>query len=154
MVTTGWLWQEPASEPHNLATRALPRGLERVQAQASTGKHGKKVQQPIAIAPATHRHCPAMASTDDDNQAFEPRTEATPPVVIPFGELDHETLRRVIEAYVLREGTEYGAHDVSLDHKVAQVLVQLQCGAATIAYHPDSESVDIVATRDTNGRRR
>lgn len=97
-----------------------------------------------------------MANTDDD-QTFEPRTEpaeATPPVVIPYSELDDETLRRVIEAYVLREGTEYGAHDVTLDHKVAQVLAQLHNGAATIAFHPDTESVDIVATRDTNGRRR
>jgi len=96
-----------------------------------------------------------MASTDDDDaQEFKPRTEATPPVVIPFAELDEQTLRRVVEAYVLREGTEYGAHDVTLDHKVAQVVAQLQCGAATLAYHPDSESVDIVATRDTDGRRR
>ena len=94
-----------------------------------------------------------MASPDDD-QEFEQRTTATPPVVIPFAELDEQTLRRVIEAYVLREGTEYGAHDVTLDHKVAQVLAQLQSGAATIAYHPDSESVDIVATHDTASRRR
>ncbi len=97
-----------------------------------------------------------MAHTDDTSE-FAPRTEppeVAPPVVIPFGELDDETLRRVIEAYVLREGTEYGAHDVTLAHKVAQVLAQLHNGAATIAFHPDTESVDIVATRDTNGRRR
>ena len=97
-----------------------------------------------------------MGSTDDD-QAFEPGTappEATPPVLIPYGQLDDETLRRVIEAYVLREGTEYGAHDVTLAHKVAQVLAQVHNGAATIVFHPDTESVDIVATRDTNERRR
>ena len=98
----------------------------------------------------------AMASSDNPSE-FDPPTEsqeATPPVVIPYDQLDDETLRRVIEAYVLREGTEYGAHEVTLDHKVAQVLAQLHNGAATIAFHPDTESVDIVATRDTNGRRR
>lgn len=97
-----------------------------------------------------------MPSSDDTSE-FDPRAEpaeATPPVVIPYDKLDAETLRRVIEAYVLREGTEYGAHDVTLEHKVAQVLVQLHSGAATIAFHPDTETVDIVATRDTHGRRR
>lgn len=98
-----------------------------------------------------------MASfSSDDTSQVDPRTEspeATPPVLIPVGDLDDDTLRRVIEAYVLREGTEYGAHDVSLDHKVAQVLLQLQHGAATVVFHPDSESVDIVATHDTNRRR-
>ncbi|MBP9087321.1 MAG: YheU family protein [Kofleriaceae bacterium] len=74
-------------------------------------------------------------------------------MVIPYRELDDDTLRRVIEAYVLREGTEYGAHDVTLEHKVAQVLAQLHNGTATLAFHPATESVDIVATHDTNRHR-
>ena len=90
----------------------------------------------------------------DDERGYVPATEAaTPPVVIPHAELNEDTLRRVIEAYVLREGTEYGDHDVTLPHKVEQVLAQLRQGTAHIVFHPDSESIDIVATRDTKHRR-
>lgn len=80
--------------------------------------------------------------------------ESAPPVVIPHTELQPETLQRVIEAFVLREGTEYGAGDVALAAKVAQVQTQLAAGTARVVYHPDSEAIDIVATRDTVNRRR
>jgi uncharacterized protein YheU (UPF0270 family) len=66
------------------------------------------------------------------------------PVVIPYTELSEEALRGVLEAFVLREGTEYGERDVSLDQKVAQVTRQLQRGEAQIVFDPESETVDIV----------
>ena len=40
--------------------------------------------------------------------------ETAEPVVDPHGELDPDTLTRLIESFVLREGTEYGARDFSL----------------------------------------
>jgi uncharacterized protein len=84
----------------------------------------------------------------DQDRGFDLERVASAPVVISHTELEPETLRRVIEAHVLREGTEYGSHEVSLAQKVAQVMTQLTRGDATIAFHPDTESVDIVATRD------
>jgi uncharacterized protein YheU (UPF0270 family) len=45
---------------------------------------------------------------------------------------------------VLREGTEYGERDVSLDQKVAQVERQLQRGEAQIVFDPESQTIDIV----------
>jgi uncharacterized protein YheU (UPF0270 family) len=60
----------------------------------------------------------------------------------------------VVESFVLREGTEYGAHDVSLEDKVADVLRQLDRGEAEIVFDPASESVDIVATRGRGRPRR
>jgi uncharacterized protein len=53
-------------------------------------------------------------------------------------------LRGVLESFVLREGTEYGERDVSLDQKVAQVTRQLQRGEAQIVFDPETESIDIV----------
>jgi uncharacterized protein len=79
-----------------------------------------------------------------DQDAEPPSDALTPPVIIPHAELQPETLRRVIEAFVLREGTEYGDHDVSLEHKVAQVVAQLHRGEAMVAFHPETESIDIV----------
>ena len=45
---------------------------------------------------------------------------------------------------MLREGTEYGERDVSLDQKVAQVTRQLQRGEAQIVFDPETESIDVV----------
>ena len=57
----------------------------------------------------------------------------------------------MLESFVLREGTEYGERDVSLDQKVAQVTRQLQRGEAQIVFDPESETIDIVVTAG-NGR--
>ncbi len=69
------------------------------------------------------------------------------PVIIPNAELSAEALQGVIESFVLREGTDYGSHDVSLQQKVAQVLRQLERKEAQIVYDPDTESIDIVVRR-------
>lgn len=70
--------------------------------------------------------------------------ERPPPVAVPHTELPMDVLRRVVEAFVLREGTEYGARDVPLDSKVTQVLRQLERGEARILFDPVTEWVDIV----------
>ena len=69
------------------------------------------------------------------------------PVVVPHGELTPEALRGVIEAFVLREGTEYGEKDVSLEQKVAHVMRQLERGEAQVVFDPNTESVDIVVKK-------
>ena len=69
------------------------------------------------------------------------------PVVIPYRELSEDALRGVLESFVLREGTEYGERDVSLDQKVAQVTRQLQRGEAQIVFDPGTGTVDIVVVR-------
>jgi uncharacterized protein YheU (UPF0270 family) len=70
--------------------------------------------------------------------------EAAPIRVAP-GDLEPDTLRAVVESFVLREGTDYGAHEASLDAKVAQVLTQLRLGQAHITFDPATESVNVVA---------
>ncbi len=82
----------------------------------------------------------------------DPETPA--PVVVPSRELPAETLRRLVESFVLREGTEYGEHDVALEDKVAAVIRQLDRGEAEIIFDPASESTDIVATRGRGSGRR
>ncbi|MFT4993787.1 MAG: hypothetical protein ACI965_000808, partial [Paraglaciecola sp.] len=47
-------------------------------------------------------------------------------MIIPIQELAQDTLFKLIEGFVLQEGTEYGAADVSLEEKVQQVYQQLQ----------------------------
>jgi uncharacterized protein YheU (UPF0270 family) len=72
--------------------------------------------------------------------------DAHEPVVVPHGELAPELLRAVIESYVLREGTDYGEQEISLDDKVARVITQLKRGEAQIMFDPDTDTVSIVRT--------
>jgi uncharacterized protein len=59
-------------------------------------------------------------------------------------ELSPEALRAVIESFVLREGTDYGPREYSLEEKVAQVRRQLERGEARIVFEPQTSSVNIV----------
>ena len=70
------------------------------------------------------------------------------PIVVPHTELAADVLRAVVESFVLREGTDYGEREYSLDEKVARVIRQLERGEAHIVFDPDTESVDIAVRRD------
>jgi uncharacterized protein YheU (UPF0270 family) len=67
--------------------------------------------------------------------------------MIPHGALAADLLRGVVEAFVLREGTDYGAKEFSLEQKVAHVMRQLDRGEAQIIFDPKSQSVDLVTVR-------
>ena len=69
------------------------------------------------------------------------------PVEVPHAELAPETLRAVVESFVLREGTDYGERDATFERKVADVMRQLERREAVIVYDPGSDSVDIVVRR-------
>jgi hypothetical protein len=75
------------------------------------------------------------------------------PIEVPHSELRPELLRAVVESFVLREGTDYGAREVALEQKVANVVRQLERGEARIVFDPQSESIDIVPVRAPVGRR-
>ena len=70
--------------------------------------------------------------------------EAGPPVVVPHQDLSPEALRGVVEAFVLREGTDYGERESSFDSKINDVLRQLARGEADIVFDPQTETVGIV----------
>jgi uncharacterized protein len=65
-------------------------------------------------------------------------------VTVPHTALTPDILRAVIESFVLREGTDYGERELSLDEKVARVMALLERGEAKIVYCPESAAVDIV----------
>ncbi len=75
-------------------------------------------------------------------------------IVIPHTSLSPEALRGVIESFVLREGTDYGEREYTLDEKVAHVLAQLERGEAQIEFDPDTETVDIVPAQTAAARER
>jgi uncharacterized protein YheU (UPF0270 family) len=68
-------------------------------------------------------------------------------VVVPYTELAADLLHAVVESYVLREGTDYGEKEFSLEDKVAHVISQLKRGEAQIVFDPESESVSIARAK-------
>jgi hypothetical protein len=66
-------------------------------------------------------------------------------VEVPYGELAPETLRRLAEEFVTRDGTDYGAVEKSLDEKVRRLMTQLEHGEAHIFFDAESETINIVA---------
>ena len=77
-------------------------------------------------------------------------SEAAPdPIEVPYGELPAELLNAVIESFVLREGTDYGEREFSLEDKVARVISQLKRGEARILFDPESESVTIAVRQSS-----
>ena len=82
---------------------------------------------------------------------------ATPPehhVEISHRDLSEAALRGVVESFVLREGTDYGQRDYSLEEKIAAVMRQLDRGEATIVFDPETETVSIVEASPPGRRAR
>ncbi|BDF95843.1 MULTISPECIES: YheU family protein [Pseudoalteromonas] len=66
-------------------------------------------------------------------------------MIIPHQQLDKDTLYNLIESYVLREGTDYGEQEFSIEAKVAQVNQQLNAGEAMVFFSELHESVTIIS---------
>jgi len=66
-------------------------------------------------------------------------------MLIPYQSLDNETLYNLIESFVLREGTDYGEDEVSLNSKSQKVLEQIKNGEVLILYSEHSESVTLIS---------
>jgi hypothetical protein len=65
-------------------------------------------------------------------------------IEIPPSALSREALRALVEEFVTRDGTDYGAVERSLDAKVADVLRQLDRGEVRIVFDPESETTTVV----------
>lgn len=71
-----------------------------------------------------------------------------PPMEVPRDALSYEALQGIIQSFILREGTDYGAEEVSLKSKVLQVEKQLGRGEIKIVFDPDSESVSLITLHE------
>ena len=65
-------------------------------------------------------------------------------IEVPLTALSEDTLRGLIEEFVTRAGTDYGADEKSLEQKMADVRRQLVRGEARIVFAPETESANIV----------
>lgn len=65
-------------------------------------------------------------------------------MIIPLDQLNESTLLAIIEDFILREGTDYGAIDATKEEKISQVKLQLKQGSAVLVYSELHESVNIL----------
>ena len=99
-------------------------------------------------------HLSKLDSSSRSDSATELTTPGESHMEIPHRDLSDEALRGVIESFVLREGTDYGQRDYSLEEKMAEVMRQLDRGEAVIVFDPDSETVSIVVASPPSRRAR
>ena len=62
---------------------------------------------------------------------------------IPWQQLQSETLRALIEEFVSRDGTDYGARERTFESKVEQVHELLRKGHIKVIFDPETESCDL-----------
>ncbi len=75
-------------------------------------------------------------------------------MIIPWQEIDSDTLNNLIEAFVLREGTDYGDQERSLTQKVDDVRRQLTRGEAVVVWSELHETVNIMPRSQFRGEHR
>jgi uncharacterized protein YheU (UPF0270 family) len=68
---------------------------------------------------------------------------ASEPTEVPYTMLSPDALNGVLENVVLRDGTDYGERERTLEQKVAELRERLRMRQARIIFDPQSQTVDI-----------
>ncbi len=72
-------------------------------------------------------------------------------MIIPWQQIAPDTLQNLIKEFVLREGTDYGEQEISLQDKIDQIKAQLESGEAVVVFSELHETVDIQLRRHFQG---
>ncbi|GAA0502358.1 MULTISPECIES: YheU family protein [Tatumella] len=65
-------------------------------------------------------------------------------MIIPWQQLNPETLNNLIESFVLREGTDYGEEERTLEEKTQDIHRQLTAGEIVVVWSELNESVSLM----------
>jgi len=68
--------------------------------------------------------------------------------IIPVKKLSAGALRGVIEEFISRSGTDYGAVEASMETKVKQAKYKLENGSAVLLYDDETETTNIFLADD------
>jgi uncharacterized protein YheU (UPF0270 family) len=89
-----------------------------------------------------------MAVLEDDVGRSGSDETPPPPIEIPFTSLSAEAQEGVLNDFIYREGTDYGAQEASLERKQADILRQLERGDVKLIFDPSTESVTLITARE------
>lgn len=79
-----------------------------------------------------------------DDLERTPTEDHQPPVEIPIEMLSADALTGIMDDFILREGTDYGTQEISLDSKRERVLKQLKSGKIKLVFDPNIESINLL----------
>ncbi len=68
-------------------------------------------------------------------------------LLIPWQSLSEEALSGVLEEYITRDGTDYGANELTLDARLQRARRQLQKGDVQLVFNSAEQSCHVI-TRD------
>ena len=68
--------------------------------------------------------------------------------IIPVNKLSAGALKGVIEEFISRCGTDYGAIEASLETSIRQVKAKLNNGSAVLVYDDETETTNIFPADD------
>ncbi|HOQ41738.1 MAG TPA: YheU family protein [Smithellaceae bacterium] len=68
--------------------------------------------------------------------------------IIPVNKLSAGALKGVIEEFISRCGTDYGAIEASLETSIRQVKAKLKSGSAVLVYDDETETTNIFPADD------
>jgi uncharacterized protein YheU (UPF0270 family) len=68
--------------------------------------------------------------------------------IIPVNKLSARALKGVIEEFITRRGTDYGAVEASLETKFKQVKNKLKDGSAVLVFDDETETTNIFLADD------
>ncbi|HEY5673780.1 MAG TPA: YheU family protein [Malonomonas sp.] len=77
---------------------------------------------------------PQKTTTDQQEEGLE----------VPYAQLDPETLQRMIQEFVSRDGADWADIGCTLEDKVEQVLAQLRSNKIKVVFDLKSETVNLV----------
>jgi uncharacterized protein YheU (UPF0270 family) len=73
-------------------------------------------------------------------------------MIIPYEAVSDDALNGLIEEFVTRDGTDYGATETSMHQKVQQVRSQLKSGKVLIVFNEATEQADLITKDQFNER--
>ena len=68
--------------------------------------------------------------------------------IIPVNKLSPQALEGVIDEFISREGTDYGAIEASREMKFTLVKQKLEAGAAVLVFDDETETTNILLADD------
>ncbi|AWX14423.1 hypothetical protein CEP48_01360 [Mergibacter septicus] len=64
-------------------------------------------------------------------------------MIIPWQHLEPETLKNIIQSFILREGTDYGLYELSLAEKEQRLQQQIERGDVLLVWSELHQSIDL-----------
>ncbi len=89
-------------------------------------------------------HEPLFETEPEPIAGFGQSQEFSLPIEIPVERLAPETLRSVLESFILREGTDYGTYESTLEEKVRSLSLKILNHSAHLVFDPLTETVTFV----------